>query len=514
MSVDLESQLRSYRRNFDSEAPAVDPLGQTDQPVVTVETRPTARRAQRPRQGLAVAMVAALLVLIVIGGVGLIPGPVANEPDPGMTLPILWPQSSIDEVREAQQLADAGDPTYTWQLEPALEENLMSGDYSDNPEIFARFLREELGWERFVMHPGPGFGDRTVILVYVRCAPGKINSFYPDDPRGGGCAPTIDDFKYETVEVRVTQPVRQDSSGIWVVTQWETIEPIQQVMPPIDAEATAIVEAFLQARIDGEGAEQYLSGGDGTAPLLYDTTTEMPYERYEFDLVSGPEWPDDPMRFDVRLFAEDVETVVQQSFTVERDVDEGWGLDTGSETRENGQVIHNVFDGDVTFDVAPPWDAEAWLFNEPPNVTTLLLANDAYDMLRLVTDPRPIGTGCQEGPVPANAEVLAQAIMDDSDFEATEPRLTGVGGAPALRMDVGIAAGASVCDTKGIPLVITETGLDVEQGEPQRMGLYLVDHPDGSGRVLAIAIIAPETRFDAVEGAAQPVLDSIEFHTD
>jgi hypothetical protein len=104
--------------------------------------------------------------------------------------------------------------------------------------------------------------------------------------------------------------------------------------------------------------------------------------------------------------------------------------------------------------------------------------------------------------------------MDDSDFEATEPRLTGVGGAPALRMDVGIAAGASVCDTKGIPLVITETGLDVEQGEPQRMGLYLVDHPDGSGRVLAIAIIAPEKRFDAVEGAAQPVLDSIEFHTD
>ena len=32
----------------------------------------------------------------------------------------MWPQSSLDEVREAQELADAGDPAYTWQVDPQL----------------------------------------------------------------------------------------------------------------------------------------------------------------------------------------------------------------------------------------------------------------------------------------------------------------------------------------------------------------------------------------------------------
>ena len=29
----------------------------------------------------------------------------------------MWPQSTLDEVRAAQELADAGDPAYTWQLD-------------------------------------------------------------------------------------------------------------------------------------------------------------------------------------------------------------------------------------------------------------------------------------------------------------------------------------------------------------------------------------------------------------
>lgn len=82
MSINLETQLRSYRRNFDIEAPAVDVPGRTDQPGVMLDTWPAARRAWRARPGLAVALAAALVVLIVIGGVGLIPRPVANEPDP------------------------------------------------------------------------------------------------------------------------------------------------------------------------------------------------------------------------------------------------------------------------------------------------------------------------------------------------------------------------------------------------------------------------------------------------
>jgi hypothetical protein len=44
------------------------------------------------------------------------------------------------------------------------------------------------------------------------------------------------------------------------------------------------------------------------------------------------------------------------------------------------------------------------------------------------------------------------------------------------------------------------------------MRLYLIDMPEGSSmRILAIAIVAPEARFDAVIEAATPVMDSIEF---
>ena len=32
----------------------------------------------------------------------------------------MWPQSSQDEVIEAQGRADAGDPDYTWQVDPSL----------------------------------------------------------------------------------------------------------------------------------------------------------------------------------------------------------------------------------------------------------------------------------------------------------------------------------------------------------------------------------------------------------
>ncbi len=82
MSVDLETQLRSYRRNFDSEAPAVEMPDRMDQPVAVLDKRPAARRTWSTRRGLAVALAAAALILIVIGGIGLIPRPVANEPDP------------------------------------------------------------------------------------------------------------------------------------------------------------------------------------------------------------------------------------------------------------------------------------------------------------------------------------------------------------------------------------------------------------------------------------------------
>jgi hypothetical protein len=45
------------------------------------------------------------------------------------------------------------------------------------------------------------------------------------------------------------------------------------------------------------------------------------------------------------------------------------------------------------------------------------------------------------------------------------------------------------------------------------MRLYLVDLPEGSAsRIMAIAVVAPEARFDSVLEAATPIIDSIQFH--
>lgn len=432
--------------------------------------------------------------------------------DPSPEPPGLWPQSSLEEVREAQRLADAEDPDYTWQLESALEENLDTADYLGDPEIFARFLQEKLGWEEFSRVLGAEYGDGTIGVTYVRCTSGQSNPLYPNDPRVGQCAPTIDQFHYETVAITVAQPARRDSTGIWVVTHWENVEPIEQVIPPTDAEATAIMEAFLQARIDGDGAEQHFGGADGTAQLLYSTTAGTPYERSEFELAHSPSWPDGGMGFEVRLFADNGQTIVEQSFSLERDGAGNWGLETGPETIENGQALPTFYDilgGEVTFQAAPPWDGSLL----GPSFETKGEAADAMLMnpdghMRVLADPLPIMAGCQEGTAAADAETLARRTMSDEDFEATAPLAVTIGGAPALQMDVVNVAGAYVCNPyprSAVTRSILEPG--------SRMRLYLVELPGGSARILSIAIVAPEASFERVVEQAAPILDSFEFHT-
>jgi len=149
-----------------------------------------------------------------VGGVWLREG--AEDPSPGPTISDqMWPQTSLEEVREAQELADAGDPRYTWQVDPVL----AADSEPWGAEIFERFLREELGWEAFSsgfqgygsMGEGGGLYDG---VKFIRCAPGRTNPLYPNvypnmPPEVRGCAPTIDDFRYETVRFTVEQPARR-----------------------------------------------------------------------------------------------------------------------------------------------------------------------------------------------------------------------------------------------------------------------------------------------------------------
>ena len=56
--------------------------------------------------------------------------------------------------------------------------------------------------------------------------------------------------------------------------------------------------------------------------------------------------------------------------------------------------------------------------------------------------------------------------------------------------------------------------MDIGLETGDRMRLFLFDAPEGSSmRILAIAIVAPESRFERVVESAGPIIDSIEFHT-
>lgn len=461
------------------------------------------------------------------GGVWTRKGADAPRPRP-TSQAFVWPQTSLAEVLEAQRRADAGDPDYTWQLDPGLAS--FFSEPSEETQIVARFLREVLGWEAFRADPsGDGTFGREGFrsVVFVRCAPGRTNPLYPTDPRGGDCAPTIDEFRYERVSLDLAQPVRLGESGIWVITRWEMIEPLHQAVPPSDAKARALLESFVAARIAGKGAERYVTVPDESAPsqevpLLYATTAGAPYEQGQFDIVGGPAWPDGWESYTalVRLFADGDATVVEQWFWVER-LDEGQlGLQyhytraEGAPTTENGvpvTVPYRFIPGEVRFRAGWPWYRDG---GEPqsPRLITLVTGHDVpalyHARLAVVADPRPVGRRCQEGPPPANAEQLARTIQTDPDLVASAPVAVTVGGRPALRLDVEQAPGASLCDEWGQTLVLTAGLVD----ESSRMRLYLVDLPGTSIRTLAIALTAAKEDFERVMTGEAPLLDSFEFH--
>ncbi|MDP8931299.1 MAG: hypothetical protein M3O70_22690, partial [Actinomycetota bacterium] len=455
----------------------------------------------------------------------------------------MWPQSNIDEVREAQERADAGDPNYTWQVDPRLAFERV---HLNQPAIVERFLREQLGWDQFLYNPyqadvyeftggdppASGLGG----LVYLRCAPGETNPLYPvpgqGDARGAErCAPTIDDLRYESVTIDLAQFAEWGPDGVWVVWRWAMNAPFEQADPRVaETEVTAQLEELLAARIAGDGAEGYVKvdGERGASlldevPLLYATTSGAPYERFEIERVSGPRWPYAEMEFKVRLFADDGATVVEQPIAWAHVGDRRREfLSNVTLTTENGQPVavpYAFFDGQVTASAAHPWE----LSYHPGYFDAGLTLNDSHreERVALVPDPLPIAPGCEAGPAPADAAALAQTIRSDSNFEATAPVEVIVGGAEGLHMDVTLVPGASVCPEDGFSFVLTSTlpdhpdgghwGTRVDHGS--RMRLYLVDLPEGSAtRILAIAVVAPEARFEDVVEAAAPVVDSIEFH--
>ena len=460
----------------------------------------------------------------------------AEEPAPGPAASGgMWPQSSMEEVRRAQKRADAGDPNFTWQVDAELASFADGvGDTPWGAEIFDRFVREELGWKESRNYAIRGYydgGGRVGAVLYIRCVPGRTNPLYPEPyaqmPRVvRGCAPTIDDYRYETVRFHVEQPVRVGPSGIWVVTGWKIDRrQLEQVAPPSNAEATAFLRAFLGARIAGEGAEQYLRPPEGEAPspdeevpLLYATTDGIPYERYEIERLQGPVWPNGWIEFEVRLFAEDGAMVEQSFVVVRRDgrLELVYGPRTGpvrNSTTENGEIVpvpYSFPNGEVTFAAVASW-YNTTLERSFASFTHIGGPSSGYDIyFSIKSDPLTARGGCETGPAPADAEALVRSIRSNPDLEATAPLAASVGGIDALQMDVVAPGRIDVGDC--MPSVVE--GSWPLYSPDNRMRVYVLDLPEGmSARTLFIAIQGMDADFEHVVKVASPVLNSIEFHS-
>ena len=301
------------------------------------------------------------------------------------------------------------------------------------------------------------------------------------------------------------------------------------------------MQPLLQARIDGEGAEGFANLAeydefenvrvDKEIPLLYATSTGAPYERSEFEIVGGPVWPEGQMRVEVRLFAENGQTVVTQIFSLERG---GTGRlrlvydfePSGPDgrpvlaTTENGKAVpieYGFLDGEVTYRAAHPVAPRVGgIWDQGPDVATMVGTRERRVLL-ILADPRPIGPGCEEVPAPADAEALARSIRSDSDLEADAPVPVTIGGIAALQMDVVLSPAAGACPwqlpnmSSTTPLLLKDAPFIVQGADRAR--LYLLDPPGGTARVMAIAIFSDEDSFGRALDVAAPIVESIEFHT-
>ena len=450
----------------------------------------------------------------------------------------VWPQSDTDEVRRAQRRANAGDPRYTWQVDRALDADRSQGD----AEIFARFLTEELGWERFRRNGDENVSalvsEHTSVVGFVRCAVGQANPLYPNDPEGGDCAPTLDEHSYETVDVTAYQPFDSGPKGIWVIVNWHLSLPARQTAPPSDAEVAAVLEAFGQARIDGEGAQEQLRNMDDPSneiPLLYATSTGAPYERFDYKVVSPPAWPDGRTNVNLRLFATGGKTVVEQQFWMERSPSK-WVLSHDrstpdhTTTTENGLPVPESYnltlfrdsvqqqfeDGIVTFSVDPSWeDLSASEYFSGLGGQEVMEFSRPGAHITVVVDPLPPAEGCGVGEQAESADVLIRRLRSSRSLSVSEPVPASLGAMDAVRLDV-TAADRGACST---PPVLAPRGFE---GPPTPLGLgpdeqatvYLLQTPGDPGHTVAVVLTAAGARFEQASATARPIIESFEVNAE
>jgi hypothetical protein len=239
--------------------------------------------------------------------------------DPPGPADVLWPQTSVEEARDAARRARAGDRDVAWQLD--------GGRRNDDGQLLAiRFAEERLGWDARYLFGGncafwdspdlPGGVCSPVIWTVVRCEAVR-NERYP-----GACASDEGDV-YEAIDVTVSQPGGGGVHGLWVVSGWVP-SSFRQAVPVSRAEVEQLLTGYLEARLAGSGAEPYLVDffGDERS-WVYAAHSGSPYVRYQIGRLGLPRWPAGQVWPEVRLVARDGSVVVERYFIGHDEVSTG-----------------------------------------------------------------------------------------------------------------------------------------------------------------------------------------------
>ena len=327
-----------------------------------------------------------------------------------------------------------------------------------------RGSRQQVGWRGLLggshmTHFGPVLGGVAAVVVVAAAL--ALGSFGDGPASGGLPAPSPS----ATASPSTSPAATASPSTSPAATASPSTSP-RPTAPPLEAKVTKLLSGFLEARVAGEGAQQYLNPPEEDIPLLYATTSGAPYERAEFEQVLGYEWPYEWTAFTVRLFAGD--TVVEQLFFTPTGLGleyekDGFGTDIAP-TTEDGQPVaapYTYFDGEVTLQAAHPW-----------------IFHSGWAAGRLI----PEGPG-------------VQPTTDGGERNGWDTLVLNVGwhGPPSCQ--------ASVCDVR------VDGGAAIRQ---QRY--YRIDAPEGSSmQTLTLVLSASESGFERAVAAAAPLVDSIEF---
>ena len=367
---------------------------------------------------------------------------------------------------QAQELADAGDPRYTWQVDPPL----AGPTYVEAPSRGLEDLRP-IPPRRSSVGKSAGGMRRSPIPEGSRPA-GRAVTGSLSGPRRAGRTPPIratrrssdarrrlDELPYETVNFIVTQLGRHGPSGIWVVTGADMCRagiaaggaPPLRRRDPLRSFRRSSSRGLTvrEPRIDDYPLATLLSH-DQEVPILYATSGGSPYQRYRESIAlqgpvaalpAGSESEDhlfaetpDRGRADLRRRpARRMDASVEWFFSGRHPPT--WMSSRLPRPGSPLPVPYRFLDGEVTFDVAPRrtsgtsdgWGRPVRPFHVhafPPSPRSITVFHGP---------PAGRPAGCEPGPAPADAEALARSIALRTPMSTPPPggRLSCGGPRPA-----------------------------------------------------------------------------------